>query len=208
MIISTLNSWYNEIIGDEHKDGFNNPLTALMAHREGEEHVSLFINEDDDDDDDNESDFEDYLEDDDDDDPENVQYHATPEEARNAFVKLCTDFVEARVGRPITYDSDLLANVIVIDDEEKAILSIDHPIVNMLMQDSDMHPDDNGEYDPIDEIGSMYVYTLETIKVAIISITEMFAESGVELEKTWIISHPERNEEVERDEKDINVIVL
>lgn len=202
MILSTINGWIKEIIGEEKQH-------EMLIQSEDSDHTSFFFGETEQEES-YESDLEDYISPSDDEDEENVQYHTTPKEARNAFVQTCIEFIEARTGREALHDTDLLIGA--IKSDHLVFLPVDHPIVNMLMQDSDMHPGEE-TYDPIDEINAvngtvtLYVYSWEAVKMAIYAIQEMFVEFDKKLEQTWVISYPIKDEEVERLEEDINVII-
>jgi len=205
MILNKINGWIKEIIGEEKQH-------EMLTQNEDNKHTSFFFEEIEQEES-YESDLEDYilpLEGDEDDDIENIQYHTTPKEARRAFVQTCIEFIEASTCREVLYDTDLLIGT--IKSNHLVLLPVDHPIVNMLMQDSDMHPGEE-TYDPIDEINiidgtsTLYIYSWDAVKMAIYAIQEMFVEFDKKLDKTWVIPYPVKDEEVEHLEEDINIII-
>lgn len=217
MLLGKIGGWFKEMVGEDHSnpliglmndaslsDGGNNDRDTLLglsplALEEGEEG----------DEESYESDLDDYIVADDDDDIENAQYFATPEEARRAFVKSCNDFIELKTGRCALHDTDLLVNC--IRQEDVILLPTDHPLVNMLMQDSDTHPGDE-QYDPIDEIdskaGIFYVYLWQTVETAVSAVVEMFELEQQKLEQTWIFSYTTLDEKEEQHgQENINIVI-
>ena len=227
-MLGAIGSWIKETVLNDHgtDTSLHNPLTALMDGQSEDpgpqpDNEELALNmgnmfssssssggggggED------SESDYdEDYYDEDaennsyDEEDVENVQYHASPEEARIAFVQEYTTYVEVRIGHHPVYDTDLLCNTVRRD--YTILIPHDHPLANMLLQDNEKHPEDD-EFKPYDvydmgEDGEMLAFSWESVKIALSSVKEMFQ---LRLVDTGIIPSPEKEKEEQYPDSSIN----